>query len=351
MATKYKAADGFWYVKYKALDGKWKTKYCGKSATASDAETIRKLYDSQELNQRHCATVRIVDTDLYQALVEYRDKEIPKSRTGRPRSRKSIQRYQAVVNNLNEFFQDRGCRQFSEAREEVVREFFDHLVSKLHRSASTVEKHRQVAINIFDWAISRHYITANPATGIPNPKRAESVPRFFSEDELVRIFADAEGQYPNIFRFLYLTGLRTGELRNLRWSDYMEDQRKIVVRVVEGNKTKREGVVPLSDAAVRIMGEQKGLTGSGEYVFTNSKGVQLSNANIYRHLEVVTKRLNIKDTSPHTFRHTCASHLVIRGVSLYVVKDILRHRSIKETEIYAHLSKEAVATAVQLLSA
>jgi integrase len=59
---------------------------------------------------------------------------------------------------------------------------------------------------------------------------------------------------------------------------------------------------------------------------------------------------NIKNTKPHTFRHTFASHLVIMGVSIYVVKELLRHASVKETEVYAHLSRESTRTAVKKLS-
>jgi integrase/recombinase XerD len=350
VATKYKAANGYWYVKYKGSGGEWKTKYCGKNATASDAEVIRKIYDAQELNQRHSAAIRIVDADLLQSLEHYRDTEIPKSRTGRPRSKKSIQRYQAVVDNFTSFFKEKNCARFSSVTEKLLLQFFDYLVSGLHRSASTIEKHRQIAINFFDWAIAENYLVSNPALKVPNPKRAKSVPRFFSEEELQKIFEAAKGPYRNIFKFLYLTGLRTGELCNLEWADYVESQRHIILRVVEGNKTKREEIVPLNDAAVRILEEQKEVKCS-PWIFTNSIGVQLDGANIYRSLGTIMKNCNIENASPHTFRHTCASHLAIKGVSLYIIKEILRHASIKETEIYAHLSKEAVATAIQLLDA
>lgn len=64
----------------------------------------------------------------------------------------------------------------------------------------------------------------------------------------------------------------------------------------------------------------------------------------------ILDKLKIHDASPHTFRHTFASHLVIVGVSIYVVKELLRHASVKETEIYAHLAKETTRSAVEKLN-
>ena len=351
MATKYKAADGYWYIKYKSIDGKWRSKFCGKNATASDAETIRKQCDAQELNRRHSGAVRIVDADIYESLQYYRDNEIPKSRTGRPKSSKGIVNYQAIATQFIEWLKIHRCKTISDVSPGIVHGYIDYLIHDKKRSASNVSKVRQVLNNFFDWAISKNYTTINPAKDLPNPKRKKSIPRYFTSEELRRIFDEAKEPYSTIFKFLYLTGLRIGELGNLEWSDYIESQRHIIIRVKEGNKTKREEIVPLNDAAVHILEQQKE-TVQGQYVFYNSDGLKLRNNNIYNHLKIITgkNRLNIPDVSPHTFRHTCASHLAIAGVSLYIIKDILRHASIKETEIYAHLSKEAVATAIQKLS-
>lgn len=70
---------------------------------------------------------------------------------------------------------------------------------------------------------------------------------------------------------------------------------------------------------------------------------------MYRNLKRILTKLEIADGCVHTFRHTFASYLVIQGVSIYIVRDLLRHASVKETEIYAHLSKESKRNAVNLL--
>ncbi len=351
MATRFQRG-ATWYIRYKGADGKWKNYSCGKQATANDAEIVRKKFDAEELNRKHDICVRILDTNIIEQLKEYRKTEIPKSRTGVLKSAKSTQRYQAIVDNFIHFLEDINKRKYSEIKEQDVQKFFDYLVIDKKRSTSTLSKHREVLIKFYDWSIEKFYCTNNPVKVIQTFKRKKSIPRYFSEAELQKIFDAAKGQYKNIFKFLYLTGLRAGELGNLKWTDYIESEGHIVIRVLEGNKTKREEIVPLNKDAVAILEAQKELRRSPDshiYVFTNESGKKLDDANLYRNLGTILKNEKITDAKVHTFRHTCASHLVIKGVSLYIVKEILRHASIKETEIYAHLSKEAISTAIQML--
>lgn len=354
MAIRYQDKAGYWYVKYKDLDGKWKSKYCGKNATASDAEIIRKNFDSIELNHRHKLPIRIVEADLKENLKLYRDNEIPKSKTGRPKSRKGIERYKAIVNNFILFLVEKKLEKYTQVTHDIANEFIQQLIAPpLSRSASTVSKHRQTMAAFWSWSIDRNHCTANPWNKIPNPKREKKVPRFYSETELSEILADAKEPYKNVFEFLYHTGLRIGELSNLEWRDYVKDQKYIVLRVMEGNKTKREEIVPLNEYAIKILNDQWKKRESPEsliYIFVNQIGVKLDNANIYRHLKVVQGHCNITGASPHTFRHTFASHLAIKGVSLKVIQELLRHASIEETMIYAHLSKDSARNAISLLS-
>jgi site-specific recombinase XerD len=117
-----------------------------------------------------------------------------------------------------------------------------------------------------------------------------------------------------------------------------------------GNKTKREESIPLNNDAHLILKQRYEANENNCHIFLNGKGNSIDNDNIYRVLIPILTRLNIKDASPHTFRHSFASHLAIKGVSLYKIKDLLRHASIRETEIYAHLSKKSTEYAVQQLN-
>jgi site-specific recombinase XerD len=351
LATKYKDGRGRWHVKYKDVDGAWKDKFCGTKATATDAETIRKNYDAIELNYRHKMAVRQVQADLKEQLLLFQEHEIPKSTTGRKKSRKGIMTYQALVNTFIEWLDDQGYKYYRDITEKEARAYIDYLV-ELGRSASNITKARQTLSKFWGWSILQNFSQVDPFKNIPNPQRKKSSPEFYSHDELEQLFSNAKPPYNDIFRFLYLTGLRIGELGNLEWSDYIEAQSMLRIRVIEGNKTKREELLPINSDAVAIIEQQKERRSTPEsyqFIFVNMDGLKIDNANIYRHLMVTKKACKITKGSPHTFRHTCASHLVIDGVSLYVVKDILRHASIRETEGYSHLSKDPVRKAIEHL--
>lgn len=354
MATKFKR-NGIWYIKHKDGNGTWKNLTCGKAASASDAEVIRRNYDAMELNQRHHAAVRPVSTKLVEQLEIYRDTEIPRSNTGRPKGRKSIIRYKAIINNFVQFLNDRKISEYKDVTPDRARDFIDTLIAQ-KRSASTISKHRQILINFFDWSIAKSYCSESPMGLIKNPKREIKPPRFFSKDELKKIFAEAKQPYDDIFKFLYLTGLRIGELGNAEITHFVEEIKSLRIPVIEGNKTKRECMLPLNKDAIDIIKRQAtyrkqfDTPDAKRHIFVNAEGFKLDNGNIYNNLQRILQHLKIADASPHTFRHTTASHLVIKGVSLYIVRDILRHASIRETEIYAHLSKEATAKAIKLLT-
>lgn len=354
MATKFKR-NGIWYIKYKDPAKQWKNITCGKNASATDAETIRRNYDAMELNRRHRTEVRPVSAKLIEQLEIYRETEIPRSNTGRQKGRKSIIRYQAIINNFIRFLNDRKISEYKDVSPERARDFIDSLIAQ-KRSASTISKHRQILINFFDWSKAKNYCSESPMGLTKNPKREIKPPRFFSKDELKKIFAEAKPPYDDIFRFLYLTGLRIGELGNAETSHFIKEIKSLRIPVMEGNKTKRECMLPLNKGAVKIIKrqakyrEQFNTSDANKHIFVNAEGLKLDNGNIYNNLLRILQRLKIADASPHTFRHTTASHLVIQGISLYIVKDILRHASIRETEIYAHLSKEATAKAIEFLT-
>lgn len=348
MATTFKRG-GIWYIKYKDHTGTWRNKSCGPDISAAEAEILRKKHDAEEYNRRHDTTIRPVSVNFFDHLDNYRNNEIPRSTTGRPKGRKTITRYQAIPDRFKAWCGTMGYTTYSDLTNERMREFFDVLIGN-KMSASTISKYRQELINFFKWSVEKSFCRSVPMDLIKNPKREKKPPRFFSESELKDIFSEARPPYLNIFKFLYLTGMRIGEIGNAEWSHYIEHLKMLRIPVMEGNKTKREEMIPLNAGAIAILEEQKAITGNQKYIFLNNRGCKLDNENIRRALIWVMKAKNIISASPHTFRHTTASHLVIKGVSLYIVRDILRHASIRETELYSHLSREATRSAIDKLS-
>jgi len=114
----------------------------------------------------------------------------------------------------------------------------------------------------------------------------------------------------------------------------------------ERNKFRHDTQIPTSPKVVDILRGQRGK--DPKYVF-NRFNKKITDNTIYKHLWTVLKRNNILNASPHTFRHTCASHLVQRGVSIYKVSKYLRHTSVAMTEIYAHLQPNNMIDEVGVL--
>ena len=353
MASKFKGENGIYIVKYKDAAGVWRKHSCGRSASAAEAEKIRKYYDALEFNDKHPVAVRAVSVPLEQDLSTFRDQILLRSEDGRTKARNTLRRERVVIDNFLRWANDTGRVQYDRMTDKTILEYFDHLAAR-EVSAKTKREERRVLHKFFRWSISEGHCTDNPVKDIPNPRRDAKRPRYFSDAELKEIFEHSAQPYLNIYRFLYLTGLRVGELGNLQWEDVFEDQALIHIRVMDGNKTKREETVPLSPAAMAVIREQRESMSSDDskvYVFVNKAGNKIDNENVYRNLQRILNKRGIKNATTHTFRHTCASHLVIKGVSLYIVKEILRHASIKETEVYSHLSKEAVRGAIDILTA
>jgi site-specific recombinase XerD len=346
MATKYRIR-GIWHIKYKDVAGEWRQKSCGRSAGAVEAEAIRKKYDSQEYNRRHDDYIRPVAADLIAQLQDFRENEIPRSRSGRPKSAKSIQRYVAIVDRFERWLRESGYLSYADITPDRMALFFDTL-AKESLSASTVTKYRQILISFFNLSIKRKHCTTSPMLEIVNPKREDKAPFFWTEEQVLKIIHEAYPPYKEIFSFLYLTGLRIGELGNAEWGDYIENLGLLKIPVREGSKRKREIILPLNPKAKEIIEAQKNK--GKQWIFLNAEGGKLDNGNIYNNLMYTLKRAKMPEGSPHTFRHTFASHLVINGTSLYIVKDLLGHKDIRETQIYAHLSQESLKSAVDRLS-
>jgi len=342
--------NNIYYIRYKDSAGKWKRKSCGKNMTKREAEYLAKQYSAKELNYYHKAPIRVLNESIFDALNEFRDKVLGREH----KSINSIQREQTVLDNFRAYLNNAQVKRFDEVN---ANEYFD--ARKASGAApKTLKEEKRVLSKFYRFAISSHYTEINPVAEVVTPKLVQKHPRFFSKEELDQIYAASKEPYKSIFQFMANTGLRSGEIANLQWNDWNRELNKLTIRIVEGdrkerragNKTKREGMIPLNTKAVDILKALEAEKRHPQYIFTNGIGNQIDNDNIYRVFKPILRKLSINDGTVHTFRHTFASHLAIKGISLYVIKELLRHKSIKETEIYAHLSNEATAKAVSMLN-
>lgn len=195
-------------------------------------------------------------------------------------------------------------------------------------------------------------ITANdPTTLLEAPKLKRELPDVLSFDEIENIIAQIDlstpegGRNKAIIESMYSCGLRVTEIVNLKLSQLFLDVGFIKV-LGKGNK---ERLVPIGSVAIKYIGiYQKNIRlhmpvklGEEDILFLNRRGMRLSRVMIFIIIKDLVKRAGIKkNISPHTFRHSFATHLVEGGADLRAVQEMLGHESITTTEIYTHLDRE-----------
>jgi integrase/recombinase XerD len=200
--------------------------------------------------------------------------------------------------------------------------------------------------------------TPNPTELLEAPKLGRHLPDTLSYFEIEKITASFDMSTPEgtrnkaIVETLYSCGLRVSELVNLKISGlYFDDG---YVRVT--GKGDKERLVPIGDEAVKLIhiyleNIRVHLTvakGKEDIVFLSRRGQKLSRVMIFMIIKEAAKKAGIiKKISPHTFRHSFATHLVEGGADLQAVQEMLGHESITTTEIYTHLDREYLRDTLQ----
>ncbi len=231
-----------------------------------------------------------------------------------------------------------------------IRGFLAHL---RERGASKATAARKLAAvrSFFKYLVRSRLIAASPAEGIRTPKQDRRLPRFLDESEVERLMrapAEDRDAFPRrdraLLETLYSTGLRVSELVALDIDDI--DLRGGFVRA--RGKGRKERLVPIGSMAraaleAYLTTERIALTGGRptEACFVNRDGTRLSARSVRRTLHRYIARVGLPArTSPHTLRHTFATHLLDRGADLRSVQELLGHESLATTQIYTHVTAE-----------
>lgn len=196
-----------------------------------------------------------------------------------------------------------------------------------------------------------HVTQSDPTVLLEAPKLKRSLPDVLSFEEIEAIIAELDlstpegGRNKAILETMYSCGLRVSELVNLKISNLYLDVGFIKVL----GKGDKERLVPIGRSAIKYIGiYRKDIRvhiavkpGNNDILFLNRRGSQLSRVMIFLMLKDLVQKAGIrKNISPHTLRHSFATHLVEGGADLRAVQEMLGHESITTTEIYTHLDRE-----------
>ena len=209
----------------------------------------------------------------------------------------------------------------------------------------------------FDFLILEEIITVNPAELIEMPKIGRKLPEVLTVEEIDQMKAAVdlsknEGiRNQAILETLYSCGLRVSELINLRYSDLFFEEGFVKI-IGKGNKQR---LVPISEGVkTDIRNYEEGMRnhlnivkGAENVVFLNRRGAPLTREMIFTIIKMLAKEIGLKkNISPHTFRHSFATHLLEGGANLRAIQEMLGHESITTTEIYTHLDQTYLREAI-----
>lgn len=217
------------------------------------------------------------------------------------------------------------------------------------KSRSTVIRAVSSLRKFFQYLAQFGIIKSDPMLKVDSPKKAQTLPDVLTVAEVNSLLAT-----PNVSRSLgvrdrailetlYATGLRVSELVNLRLAD-LHLPMKLIQTIGKGD---RERIIPISDVAIDWLNRYLTTTRqellknrpNTEFVFLNAHGRQLTRQAIWQMIKKYVKLARIKrHVTPHTLRHSFATHLLENGADLRIVQELLGHADISTTQIYTHIS-------------
>lgn len=212
--------------------------------------------------------------------------------------------------------------------------------------------------SFFKYAITEQLTTVDPTALLSSPKSKRKLPDVLALQEIENIIAQidltkAEGERNRaILETMYSCGLRVSEVVNLRISCLYFDVG--FIRII--GKGDKERLVPIGNDAMKYINLYKETIrchqtiqkGFEDILFLNRRGRKLTRVMIFLIIKDLAKKASIiKNISPHTFRHSFATHLVEGGADLRAVQEMLGHESITTTEIYTHLNREFLRETLQ----
>ena len=263
----------------------------------------------------------------------------------------SVEAYLRDIDKLTDYLQ---AADNMVTPQELQLKDLEKFVKWIHELGMTVASQSRIISGLrsfYMYCIIEEIVTVNPTALLETPKQKRTLPDTLSFEEIESIIAQIDlskpegGRNKAILETLYSCGLRVTELVNLRLSCLHLDIG--FVRVI--GKGDKERLVPIGSDAIKYINIYKNeirvhLTikpGHEDYLFLNRRGSKLTRVMIFIILKELAKKAGIvKSISPHTFRHSFATHLVEGGADLRAVQEMLGHESITTTEIYTHLDRE-----------
>lgn len=257
----------------------------------------------------------------------------------------TIASYRRDISQLAQYLEICGLK-LKQVDNVTIRGFLASLYQK-GNSKSTIARKLAAVRSFFQFCFQKKWMADNPAKIVATPKQKKHVPSFLSEEEMAK-FLDLpktakvlDLRDKAILELLYASGIRVSELVGVNLEDINFKERLIRVR----GKGKKERLIPFGKVAkaslvsyLRVQSQiNRGQIDENSF-FLNYRGTRLTSRSVER---IVDKQLRLsalkRKISPHSLRHSFASHLLSRGADLRVIQELLGHESLATTQKYTHL--------------
>ena len=325
----YKRSDK-WYVDY-TYRGKRYRKSVGKDKKI--AELILKDYEVKIAKGEFLGITddkKILFEDFVKEYLDYaKINKAPSTYHG------DFKRFKA---NLLAFFSGKYLKEIDIS---IIEQFKTMRIAKV--KGSTINRDLALLKHLFTKAIDLGYALNNPVKKVKFFKESQGRTRFLNQKEINALLNQCSGMLKTLVITAIHTGMRRGEILNLKWQDVDIINRMITVTHTKNNVVRN---LPISDV---LFDELMHLPKHSEFVFANPDGSQFKNPRI--EFEAALKRANLTGVCWYTIRHSFASHLAMNGVDLRTIADLLGDKTLQMVMRYAHLSRSHLHDAISKMTA
>ena len=258
-------------------------------------------------------------------------------------SKNTIDAYRRDLYSLESFLYTLDINEITE----IKRLHLNLYIKNLHDSnytPFTIARQMASIKGFFKWALVNDILSQNPSLAIEQPKLPKRLPKVLSVSEITSLLKERMNAIEKaVFELLYASGLRVSELSDITVSNI--DLSAKYVRVL--GKGSKERIVPIGKKAVNAIKDYlkerdyilKKNNINSKYCFIKEDGKKITRQDVYRFINKMGKKIS-KEISPHTIRHSFATHLLENGADLRIVQELLGHSDVSTTQLYTHISKK-----------
>lgn len=256
-------------------------------------------------------------------------------------SKNTISTYENSLNQLNKSIKKDLLK--------LTSNDIERFIMSLELEASSISNYLSSYKTFYNYYIKIGNIKDNPVDSIDTPKLIKHLPTFLTVEEVDMLFdieiKDAfSARNKSLLELLYSSGLRISELIGLEFKNI--DLNDCIIRVM--GKGSKERIVPINDAAIHYLKiyvkDYRHLLvkkDQNNYIYLNNHGKQMTRQGVFKMLKKLALEKGIKkDVSPHTLRHSIATHMLENGADLRIIQEFLGHSDIGTTQIYTHLTNQ-----------